>query len=100
MPIVNKQIAAASVTTPAAGYNVSFYNASGHFCTKDSAGNARVLLVPGSSTVAALPVLVAADVGARAFVTDANSTTFLAVAAGVGANKASVVWDGTQWILG
>ncbi len=50
-------------------------------------------------TVAALP---AASVGAgsRAFVTDANATTFASIVAGGGANGVPVYSDGTSWRIG
>lgn len=53
-----------------------------------------------STTVASLPTAANAGAGARAFVTDANSTTFLSTVAGGGANKVPVVSDGTNWIIG
>lgn len=54
----------------------------------------------GSTTVAGLPSASTAGSGARAFVTDANATTFLSTVAGGGANKVPVVSDGTNWIIG
>lgn len=50
-------------------------------------------------TVATLP---AASVGAgsRAFVTDANATTFASIVAGGGANGVPVYSDGTNWRIG
>lgn len=53
-----------------------------------------------STTVGALPAAATAGAGARHFVTDANSTTFLATAVGGGANKVPVVSDGTNWLIG
>jgi hypothetical protein len=38
--------------------------------------------------------------GARAFVSDANATTFGTVAAGGGANAVPVYSDGTNWRIG
>lgn len=38
--------------------------------------------------------------GQRAYVTDCNSTTFHAVAAGGGANNIGVEYDGTNWRVG
>lgn len=55
-------------------------------------------LVTQATTVASLPSGLAA--GSRAFVTDANSTTFNATAAGGGANKVPVVYDGAAWKIG
>lgn len=60
--------------------------------------NAANPLVTQATTVASLPSGLAA--GSRAFVTDANSTTFLATAAGGGANKVPVVYDGAAWKIG
>lgn len=50
-------------------------------------------------TVAELP---AATVGAgvKAFVTDANATTFASIVAGGGANGVPVYSDGTNWRIG
>lgn len=64
-------------------------------------GAARPMIpVTGSLTVAALPAAATAGAGARAFVTDANATTFLTTVAGGGANKVPVVSDGTNWLIG
>ena len=54
----------------------------------------------GSYAVAGLPSAATAGAGARAFVTDANATTFLSVVAGGGSNKVPVVSDGTNWLIG
>ena len=54
----------------------------------------------GSYAVASLPSAATAGAGARAFVTDANATTFLSVVAGGGSNKVPVVSDGTNWLIG
>lgn len=54
----------------------------------------------GAVTVANLPACSSTIKGARHFVTDANSTTFLATAAGGGANNVPVVCDGTSWKIG
>ena len=50
------------------------------------------------SLVANLPA--AGNVGARAFVLDATSTTFLAAVVGGGTNKVPVVDNGTAWVIG
>jgi hypothetical protein len=50
-------------------------------------------------TVATLPAA-SGLAGVRAFVTDANSTTFLAIAVGGGVNAVPVVCDGTYWKIG
>lgn len=58
------------------------------------------LLRTASTTVSGLPSAAMAGAGARSFVTDANSTTFLATAVGGGSNKVPVVSDGTNWLIG
>ena len=64
-------------------------------------GSARLYVpVTGATTVASLPSASTAGAGARAFVTDANATTFLSTVAGGGANKVPVVSDGTNWLIG
>jgi hypothetical protein len=64
-------------------------------------GSARLYVpVTGATTVASLPSAATAGAGARAFVTDANATTFLSTVAGGGANKVPVVSDGTNWLIG
>lgn len=54
----------------------------------------------GESTVAGLAAAATAGSGARAFVTDANATTFASIVAGGGANKVPVYSDGTNWRIG
>jgi len=51
-------------------------------------------------TVANLPSAVVAGAGARAMVSNANSTTFNSVVAGGGANIVPVFSDGTAWRIG
>ena len=53
-----------------------------------------------SRTVAALPNAATSGAGTRAFVTDANATTFSSVVAGGGANAVPVYSDGTNWRIG
>lgn len=50
--------------------------------------------------VAALPAAATAGAGARAFVNDANATTFNSVVAAGGANFVPVFCDGTDWKIG
>ncbi len=50
--------------------------------------------------VASLPAASATYTGARAFVTDANATTFASIVAGGGANGVPVYCDGSQWRIG
>lgn len=52
----------------------------------------------GERTVAQLPA--AGFPGRRSYVTDANSTTFLATAVGGGANKVPVIDNGSAWVIG
>lgn len=52
------------------------------------------------STVAGLASAATAGSGARAFVTDSNSTTFAAIVAGGGSNRVPVYSDGTNWRIG
>ena len=54
----------------------------------------------GSVAVASLPSAVTAGAGARHFVSDATSATFLATAVGGGSNKVPVISDGTSWLIG
>ena len=51
-------------------------------------------------TVATLPNASSVGAGARAFVTDANSTTFNASAVGGGSNSVPVFSNGTNWYIG
>lgn len=51
-------------------------------------------------TVANLPSAASAGSGARAFVTDATSTTFHALVVGGGANSVPVFVDNGQWRVG
>lgn len=51
-------------------------------------------------TVATLPSAETSGVGARAFVSDANATTFASTVVGGGANKVPVYSDGTNWKIG
>ena len=51
-------------------------------------------------TVATIPGGAAATQGARAFVTDATSTTFASIVAGGGSNAVPVYHDGTNWRIG
>jgi len=54
----------------------------------------------GTLTVATLPAAATAGANARAFVTDANATTFASIVAGGGANGVPVYSDGTNWRIG
>lgn len=54
----------------------------------------------GVTVYATLPASSTALIGVRYFITDCNSATFHATAAGGGANKVNVTCDGTQWLVG
>jgi len=47
-----------------------------------------------------LPSASSAGVGGRAFVTDANATTFASIVAGGGSSSVPVYSDGTNWLIG
>ncbi len=90
-------------TSTAIGYNA--------YTTKDNqvvigGSNVEETLFPAGYlkqkvfTVAGLPSAATAGEGARAFVSDANATTFAATVAGGGANKIPVYSDGTNWKIG
>lgn len=64
-----------------------------------TAGGVGYIKTP-ATTVGALIAAATVGAGTRAFVTDANATTFLSVAAGGGSNKVPVVSDGTNWLIG
>ena len=62
--------------------------------------NAPTRIGPPSVTVATLPAAAAGYAGFRAFVTDANATTFASIVAGGGANGVPVYCDGANWRIG
>jgi hypothetical protein len=53
-----------------------------------------------ATTYSGLPLAGVAGAGARAFITDANTTTFLATVIGGGSNAVPVVSNGSTWIVG
>lgn len=57
-------------------------------------------IATNATTVASLPSAADAGAGARAFVTDATSTTFNAALSGGGANAVPVFSDGSSWKVG
>jgi hypothetical protein len=63
---------------------------------------AAVGVIPPTTnyTVATLPSAATSGAGARAFVSDANATTFASTVAGGGANPVPVYSDGTNWKIG
>lgn len=91
--------------TDASNYERNTINWSSNVCYQRNqnagTGSARLYIpVTGATTVAGLPTAATAGAGARAFVTDANATTFLSTVAGGGANNVPVVSDGTNWLIG
>ena len=58
------------------------------------------LIIQKNYTVATLPAAATALKGARAYVTDATSTTFNAAAVGGGANLIGVTCNGSAWLIG
>lgn len=57
-------------------------------------------IATNATTVANLPTAATAGAGARAFVTDANSTSFNALLVGGGSNAVPVFSDGDVWRIG
>ena len=53
-----------------------------------------------ATTYSSLPIAATVGAGARSFITDAHTTTFLATVAGGGSNAVPVVSNGTVWIVG
>ena len=53
-----------------------------------------------ATTYSSLPIAATAGAGARSFITDADTTTFLAIVSGGGSNAVPVVSNGTTWIVG
>ena len=95
------------IPTTTAAVTVTDYATSGPIATLASSPLPGVLLhgldaaptvLPGTYTVATLPTAVTAS--HRAFVTDANATTFASIVAGGGANGVPVYHDGTNWRIG
>ena len=71
--------------------------AAGILKVSNGSSGAGVIVTP-HRLVSTLPHGVAA--GARSFVTDATSTTFLSIVAGGGTNRVPVVSDGLDWLIG
>lgn len=72
-------------------------NASSYYANGNIIADTNALIRCRVYTVATLPTGIA---GARAFVSDANATTFASVVAGGGANGVPVYSDGTNWRIG
>ena len=63
-----------------------------------STGTGYLKLIP--TTVGALTAAATVGAGTKAFVNDANATTFASVVAGGGSNVVPVYSDGTDWRIG
>jgi hypothetical protein len=100
-------------TVPAGNINFVQYNngnVMGGSATFTFASSTGLLSVPSitttgvvkttATTYSSLPIAATAGAGARSFITDANTTTFLATVAGGGSNAVPVVSNGTFWIVG
>lgn len=72
-------------------------NASSYYANGNIIADTNALIRCRVYTVGTLPAGVA---GARAFVSDANATTFASIVAGGGANGVPVYSDGTNWRIG
>lgn len=83
-----------------ANNNVLMYNATTGEITYDTLQNYTTYVKTISTTVGALANAATIGAGGRAFVTDANTTTFNAVVGGGGANSVPVFSDGTDWKVG
>ena len=66
--------------------------------TNGSTGTGYLKLIP--TTVGALTAAATVGAGTKAFVNDANATTFASVVAGGGSNVVPVYSDGTDWRIG
>ena len=67
---------------------------------KSTATLTTVIVKTTPVTVSNLPSASTTGAGSRAFVTDANTTTFLAIVGSGGSNSVPVVSNGTNWIVG
>jgi hypothetical protein len=74
-------------------------NASSYYANGNIIADTNGLVRTRSYTAATLPAATSIA-GARAFVSDANATTFASVVAGGGANGVPVYSDGTNWRIG
>lgn len=100
---VSSALTAGTVTT-ASQPNITSV---GTLVSASVSGNASVgnLITTGvvkttALTVGTLPSASSVGAGARSFVTDANTTTFLAIVGSGGSNSVPVVSNGTNWIVG
>lgn len=88
-----------SNTTITAGAYVTSFLSNGAVINNTGSVVATVITTT-PTTVGALPAAATSGAGARAFVTDANSTTFGAAAVGGSTNKVPVYSDGSAWYIG
>lgn len=100
-------------TVPAGSLNYVQYNngnVMGGSATFTFVSSSGLLSVPNittsgvvkttATTYSSLPIAATAGAGARSFITDANTTTFLATVSGGGSNAVPVVSNGTFWLVG
>ena len=52
------------------------------------------------TTYSGLPTAASVGAGARAFITDGNTTTFMATVGGSGSNSIPIYSNGTNWLVG
>lgn len=79
------------------GVNTGVANSWASIKAKDVIATGVVSLA--SFTVAGLPSAATSGAGAKAYVTDAASTTYGAIVAGSGSNKVGVTSNGTDWLI-
>jgi hypothetical protein len=72
----------------------------GRLTLSNNGGAYAAVLTTLSTTFANLPTGTSVVAGDRAIITDCNTTTFLAAAAGGGANRVPVFYNGSAWIVG
>jgi hypothetical protein len=82
------------IIDPASETTASLLGAAGGVTVQDALNKRPV------TTVANLPAANTANQGREFYVTDANSTTRLAVVAGGGSNFVKVFCTGSQWLIG
>jgi hypothetical protein len=94
-------------SAPAAAAGNSFLYANdanvvptGRLTLSNNGGPYAAVLTTLSTTFANLPLGNATVVGDRAIITDCTTTVFLAAAAGGGANRVPVFYNGSAWIVG
>ena len=96
--------------TPAGAWTISGtvannwnnFGTTGQVLTSNGPNAAVSWSLPGAGSACTYAQLPSAtgNAGARGFITDCTTTTFLATAAGGGTNKVPVVSNGTSWLVG